>query len=192
MSIHLMLVIILMLLVSADIGRSVLRRCDFSKGVVLFFLFSMLVLNELNYSPNDEVSVSPACLIMPIWIGAAGANQFNKRSLILIPMVIAASIIGAIPGILGLNGAIYLTGAVTCVYCCIDQPMPALTAAAITPIISTILCHVYEINRSGFAKVVISSETLCAQLVAIALVYAVFAATNRVKDSKNVHSPNMN
>lgn len=184
MRIFVMLAIIMMLLSAADIGAGLRVQCGYRKQTAVFFCLCMLTLGMFEYSPIPEVSVSPACILMPLWLGAASAKEYTSKSLLMIPIGIACAALAAIPIIAEINGAIYLAGIAIALTAIVASPLSAMATAAFLPIIVAVVRFAYELYCFGYARFEVSTDILSIQLVGVIAAFFIETIKLSMKTAK--------
>ncbi len=166
-----LLILIYALLITAGIGRRSLRNIGAGGMLPLYFLLCIFVTDRLSASYADEVYLSPACLLIPVWLYAAACFGAEKTAWLALPVSVLLGVILAPLVSRQTELAQAAVGAAAALTAFI-LPLPtALSTAALTPVAASVSAFVYAMITNGFAELDLSEGTLSAQLIGVGLAF---------------------
>ena len=169
MPISTMEIIMISLLLIGGVGESERKKLGVTRWHGLFFLACALLLSGFSMPVSDEASVSPACILIGVWLFglAFSGNGRSGRKLLVIPLSAALGLaFGALIGAPG-EAEQYAIGAFAAPVSMIFGTRSALGFAGLTPLITAAGAYAYSSIVMGFGTLDIGEAQLSAQLAGV-------------------------
>ena len=175
----LLLILISEIFVLSGVCGGVLSRAGLCRLKASFFLLCVFVTDSFLLRPSEQLYVSPACVIIPVFVYCAAYFSGEPKPALSVPMSL---LVGALLFPLTLTGeewTAFAIGAVSALPAFILDTLTSASSAALAPLIAQISAFAYCSVKEGYASLDLSGAALTSQLFALICVFMIKASIQK-------------